>query len=370
MDRSLVSIVVATASGAPMRSSRPKPLHLLCGRPMVAYVLDALAGAAVTEAAVVAGREADRLRARVSAEAAPMPLRFTEQTGGRGMGHATLVGLTSLDDHGIGGDEDDVVVIPSDVPLIRAEVLQDLLRTHAEDAAAATLLTAELDDPGGHPRITRDRRGRVAAIVADADVIGEERSIREVSLGVMVVRRGLFAPALRRGAPRFGGEHRLIDVVEVLAETGHPIATHQLAEAAAGDLSPVDSRRQLADAESELRRRTNDHWLDRGVTMVDPSRTYIDATVRLGTDVTLFPGTMLQGDCVIGDGAEIGPDTRLVGTTVGRDCVIEKAMATDAAVGDGARVGPFAVLHPGSSVKAGAVTGPFYAADGPAETSD
>ncbi len=337
---------------------------------MVAYILDALGGAGATEAAVVAGRDVDRLRERVAADAATMPLRFAEQIGGRGMGHATLVGLATLDDHGIGGDEDHVIVIPADVPLVQPDVLRDLVTTHVDSAATATLLTAEVAAADGWPRITRDRRGRVASVVVDADALGEERLIGEISLGVMVVQRGLFAAALRRAAPRFGGEHRLIDVVEVLAEAGHPIATHPSEQAdPRADLRPVDSRRQLADAEAELRRRTNEHWLDRGVTMLDPSRTYIDATVRLGTDVTLFPGTMLQGDCEVGDGSEIGPDTRLVGTRVGRDAVVEKAMARDAVVGDGARVGPFAVLDAGAEVSAGAVTGPFYAAGGPADAT-
>ena len=127
------------------------------------------------------------------------------------------------------------------------------------------------------------------------------------------------------------------------------------------DARPVDNRRLLADAEAELRRRTNLRWLDRGVTMIDPSRTYIDATVELGIDVTLFPGTMLQGSTVVGDGCEIGPDTRLDRCNVGRDSVIEKTMARLAVVGDNCRVGPFAVLEPGSELPDGETTGPFYA---------
>jgi bifunctional UDP-N-acetylglucosamine pyrophosphorylase/glucosamine-1-phosphate N-acetyltransferase len=122
----------------------------------------------------------------------------------------------------------------------------------------------------------------------------------------------------------------------------------------------VNDRVQLAAAEAELRRRTNERWLRQGVTMIDPERTYLDTTVRLAPDVTLFPGVILQGATVVGERAEIGPDTRLVDCTVGADAVVASTAGVDAEVGVGARVGPFAVLEPGSSIAAGAVTGPFY----------
>jgi bifunctional UDP-N-acetylglucosamine pyrophosphorylase/glucosamine-1-phosphate N-acetyltransferase len=125
----------------------------------------------------------------------------------------------------------------------------------------------------------------------------------------------------------------------------------------------INDRAQLAVAEAELRDRTNDRWMLLGVTMLDPERTYIDATVELGTDVTLFPGTVLQGRTVVEEGAEIGPDTRLVDCTVRRGAVVEQTVGRLAEVGAGARVGPFASLAPGSRVAAGAVTGPFYAGE-------
>ncbi len=119
---------------------------------------------------------------------------------------------------------------------------------------------------------------------------------------------------------------------------------------------------QLARAEAELRRRTNERWLRLGVTMLDPDRTYIDATVELAPDVTLFPGTMLQGRCVVGAGAELGPDTRLVDCVVGAGAIVDQTVGRDAEVGEHAVVGPFAVLEPGSLVPASTRTGAFYTA--------
>ena len=224
------------------------------------------------------------------------------------------------------------------------------------------MLAAELDDPTGHPRLIRDRRGAITAVRDPDDLVGDEEEITEVSLGVLCVRRGLLAPAARRTSPGFDdGRHRLADVVSVLAETGHPV-TSARHDGDPRSLRPVDDRRQLSEAEAELRRRTNLRWLDRGVTMLDPQRTYIDATVQLGIDVTLFPGTMLQGNTVVGDGCEIGPDSRIDRCVVGRGSVIEKTMARGARIGDGCRVGPFAVIEPGAELPDRTVTGPFYAA--------
>ena len=149
------------------------------------------------------------------------------------------------------------------------------------------------------------------------------------------------------------------DVVEVLTGSGHACETVLIDHP--GDLIPVNDRVQLAEAEAELRRRTNRHWLSMGVTMVDPERTYIDVTVRLGTDVTIFPGTILQGATTIGSGCELGPDTRLDRCTVGNNTRIEKTTASLANIGDDCEVGPFAVLEPGADIAHGTRTGPFYA---------
>jgi bifunctional UDP-N-acetylglucosamine pyrophosphorylase/glucosamine-1-phosphate N-acetyltransferase len=148
-------------------------------------------------------------------------------------------------------------------------------------------------------------------------------------------------------------------VVGVLASMGHRIGTF---EATPEETPGVNDRWQLALAERELRNRTNRHWLLNGVTMLDPRQTFIDVTVQLGRDVTLYPGTILQGDTVVGDGCDIGPDTRLTDCRVSSGCVVEHTVGVDSEIGSDAHVGPFAHLPAGSSVAAGAVTGAFYTA--------
>lgn len=353
-----------------MRSVRPKPIHLLCGRAMASYVLETLGAAGVRQAVVVTGSDGGRVSKRLLEDPPGFPVRFAEQRANLGAGDAVLAGVNSFDDF---DDDEDLLIVPADLPLLRPSTLNQLLEAHRSSGAACTVLTADAADPTLRPapnwtlsdRIVRDRHGRVASIDGDDSRLPDDevdpRGVEEVSLGVYCVRRGLLAPALRRSAAEsLEGRATLSDIVEVLTGSGHACETAMIDHP--GDLIPVNDRLQLAEAEAELRRRTNRHWLSMGVTMVDPDRTYIDVTVRLGTDITIFPGTILQGATSIGSGCEIGPDTRLDRCQVGNNARIEKTTASLAIVGDDCNVGPFAVLEPGSEIADGTTTGPFYAA--------
>jgi bifunctional UDP-N-acetylglucosamine pyrophosphorylase/glucosamine-1-phosphate N-acetyltransferase len=357
--RPLHAIVLAAGQGTRMRSARPKPLHMLCGRPLVRYVLDAVADCDADRAVVVVGFGANLVVKTLQEDPGPVPLEFVEQRVQRGTGDAVAVGLTGLPDDGDDADDGDVLVLPGDTPLVRPETLAALVLEHRLSGAACTLLTARLDDPTGYGRVIRDRDGRVRRIVEHRDAGGAELAIDEVNTSIYVFRRGLLAPALRRIAPdNSQAELYLTDVVAVLAGAGHPVVS--LAAADAGETQGVNDRSQLAVAEAELRRRTNERWMLEGVSIVDPSATYIDAGVVLAPDVTLFPDTLLQGATTIGAGSEIGPGCRLADTTIGERCRVSETVSAHAEIGDDAVVGPFAVLEPGDRVASGARTGPFY----------
>jgi bifunctional UDP-N-acetylglucosamine pyrophosphorylase / glucosamine-1-phosphate N-acetyltransferase len=361
--RPLFAVVLAAGQGTRMRSSRPKPLHMLCGRPLVRYVLDAVAdGETETDrAVVVVGYGAEMVIKTLQEDPGPVPLEFVEQRVQRGTGDAVAVGLTGLpdDDLGLDADDGDVIVLPGDTPLVRPETIAALVREHRLSGAACTLLTARLDDPTGYGRVVRDKEGRVRRIVEHRDADATERAIDEVNTSIYVFRRGLLAPALRRLTPENSqGELYVTDVVEVLARAGHPVVS--LVADDPVETQGVNDRAQLAEAEAELRRRTNARWMREGVGMVDPDATYVDTTVVLAPDVVLFPGTVLQGSTVVGPGTEIGPATRLSDTRVGARAKVNETVATLAEIGDDAVVGPFAVLEPGSRVGEGVRTGPFY----------
>ncbi len=346
-----------------MRSERPKPLHLLCGRAMLLYVLDALGETPVERAVVVVGHGAERVTKKLQEDGPDLLLEFVEQHEQRGTGDAVSVGLTGMPAGGV--DDGDIIVLPGDTPLLRPATISSLLEEHRRTDAAATILTAVLDDPTGYGRVVRTKDDRVSRIVEESDAADDQKAIDEINTSIYCFRESLLAPALRRLSPENAqGEYYLTDVIEVLHDAGHPVRT--VVSDDPTETNGVNDRIQLSAAEGELRTRTNLRWMQAGVTMLDPVRTYLDTTVELAPDVTLFPGTMLQGQTVVGANSEIGPDTRLVDTLVGANARVEKAMARDATIGDSARVGPFAVLEPGAEVPSGSTTGPFYTAE-PAE---
>jgi bifunctional UDP-N-acetylglucosamine pyrophosphorylase/glucosamine-1-phosphate N-acetyltransferase len=362
--RPLSAIVLAAGEGTRMKSARPKPLHVLCGRPMVLHILDALSELPLDRAVVVVGHGAERVTKALSEQAKPdLPIEFVEQHVQKGTGDAVAVALTAFGDEiDVDGEDGDLLVLPGDTPLLRPQTLAALVKAHRQSDAAATLLTAVLPDPTGYGRIVRGKDERVRRVVEHKDATDEERKIDEINTSIYCFRRGVLAPALRRLTPdNSQGEYYLTDVIGVLHDAGYNVVSM----VAADPMEPagINDRAQLAAAEAELRDRTNDKWMLQGVTMLDPERTYIDATVQLAPDVTLFPGTVLQGRTIVETGAEIGPDTRLVDCTVRAGAVVEQTVGRLAEIGAGATVGPFASLAPGSRVAPGAVTGPFFAGE-------
>lgn len=345
-----------------MRSNRPKPLHMICGRSMVMHVIHALEYVKVDRTVVVVGHGADQVSQKVQ-QTAPhwANVTFVEQTVQRGTGDAAMVGMTAIPGDDL-DDDSSVIILNGDAPLLRAETIDELVSHHLANGYAATMLTTVVDDPTGYGRIIRASSkagaGRIVGIIEERDADLEQRAIREINPGMYIIRRDVLGPALRKLRPdNSQGEYYLTDVIKVLAGMGHQIGTLDAPEV---ETRGVNDRWQLALAERELRNRTNRFWLLNGVTMLDPRQTFIDVTVQLGRDVTLFPGTMLQGTTTVGDGCEIGPHCRLTDTSVGDGSIIENSVARGATVGAGAHVGPFASLGVGSAVEAGATTGPFY----------
>ena len=369
---SLYAIVLAAGEGTRMRSLRPKPLHLICGRPMVMHVIHSLSGVQPTQTVIVVGHGADQVTARVTTDSPGWAnVSFASQVVQRGTGDAVSVGLTALDQRVATtaasdrlAEHDDmstILVLPGDTPLLRRETIDNLVAQHEASGHAATVLVAQLNDPTGYGRVVRSKDGKVLRIVEQRDASDDERQIKEINTSIYAFRRDLLGPALRRVTPNNAqSEYYLTDVVAVLADMGHQVGA---VVADAPETQGVNDRWQLALAERELRARTNRFWLLNGVTMFDPRQTFIDVDVHIERDVTLYPGTMLQGDTRIGAASQIGPNTRLVNCVVGANSFVESTSATDSLIGDNAKVGPFAHLSSGSRVTDGQTTGAFYDSD-------
>ncbi len=353
-------IVLAAGEGTRMRSSRPKPLHMICGRAMVLHVIHSVEKLRPQRTAVVVGHGAEQVTKKVH-ERAPdwSNVVFVEQVEQNGTGDAAAIGMSALpgDDY---DDESTVVVLPGDTPLLLPETLDELVATHVANGNAATLLTSMMDDPTGYGRVIRKTDGQVARIVEQRDAAPDELDVREVCTSIYAFRRDLLGPALRTlTTDNSQGEYYLTDVISVLAGMGHRVGCVQAPPA---ETQGVNDRWQLALAERELRARTNRHWLLNGVTMLDPRQTFIDVTVTIGRDVTLYPGTILQGSTAVGDACEIGPDAQLTDCAIGAGATVRQAVGDDAEVGPDAVVGPYAHLPAGSSIAAGTTTGAFYTA--------
>lgn len=361
--RPLSAIVLAAGEGTRMKSATPKPLHRLCGRPMILHVLDTLSGLPIDRAVIVVDHNANEVTKAIQAEApADLAIEFVEQLEARGTGDAVAVGLTGFPDSFAGElDEGDLVVLPGDTPLVRPATLADLVREHRLQDAAATVLTAKLDDPFGYSRVLRSKDGRVSRILDDADCSPEERDVDEVASQIYCFRHGVLAPALRRlSSDNALREYFITDTVAVLHGAGYIVATVVADDPM--EAAGVNDRSQLAAAEAELRARVNNRWMRAGVTMCDPESTYIDVSVQLGRDVTLMPGVVLEGRTRIGDGSVIGPGCHLVDCDLGEAVRITNSVGERAVIGDHAVIGAFSVLEPGTRLARGERVGAFFGA--------
>ncbi len=350
MERMTAAVVLAAGAGTRMRSARPKPLQQVCGRPLTAYVLEALALPEISATVVVVGHQAAWVEKDLSAElAARRAVIFTHQAEQLGTGHAVAVARPVLSE--VVGDDGDVLIVPGDTPLLEGPTIRSLLAAHAASAAALTLLTVELDDPHGYGRVERARDGQPARIVEEADATEAQRAIGEVNSGVMVVRAGVLWPALRRiDRANAQGEYYLTDLVAVLHDGGHETAAVLLQDAE--QVAGVNDRSQLAAAEAVVRRRIVEGWLIRGVDIWDPATTHVDATVLLEPDAAILPGTVLRGRTRVGAGARVGPHAYLRDVVVGARARVGTVEARNVRIAPGARVASFQVLEPGSTVEA------------------
>ena len=335
-----------------MKSATPKVLHELCGRSLVGHVLAAAGELEPENLVVVVGHAREKVGAHL-AEIDPA-VRTAVQAEQNGTGHAVRIALDELG----GGVDGIVVVVCGDTPLLTGETLRRLAATHSSDGNAVTVLSAEVPDATGYGRIVRDDTGAVTEIVEHKDATETQRSIREINSGVFAFDGQLLADALKKvRTDNSQGEEYLTDVLGILREAGHRVGA-----SVAGDhreIAGINNRVQL----SEARRILNDRLLTRamlaGVTVVDPATTWVDVTVTFDQDSVVHPGTQLHGTTHLGEGAEVGPNSRLKDTRVEAGARVDNTVADGAHVGPGATVGPYAYLRPGTRLGAKSKVGTY-----------
>jgi bifunctional UDP-N-acetylglucosamine pyrophosphorylase/glucosamine-1-phosphate N-acetyltransferase len=341
---------MAAGKGTRLKSRTPKVLHPIAGRPVLWHVLRAVRAVRADPLVVVVGHNGDEVEEAVRSWELTFPVRFVDQGAMLGTGHAVMVAERAV------RRAEDVVVLPGDNPLITGIMLRDLLRLHRRARAAATMLAASVEDPTGYWRMIREG-DRFLRAVDEAEATSGELAIREVATSVYAFRReDLFRalPALSRDNAQ--NEYYLPDVLAILADKGEDI---RVLAADFGGALDVNSRGSMAAAVSALRRRINQGLMDRGVTIEDPDRTYIDVEVSVGADTAIRPGTHLRGTTRIGEGCTIGPDADIADSTVGPEAVVERSVVREARIGPRAVVGPYTHLRPGTVLAADTKAGSF-----------
>jgi bifunctional UDP-N-acetylglucosamine pyrophosphorylase/glucosamine-1-phosphate N-acetyltransferase len=335
-------IVLAAGEGTRMRSRTPKVLHPLAGRGLLVHVLRAVAPLGARRRIVVLGHGRDQVERSLAGIVPAVTPVVQERRGGTG--HAVRVALAALGSEPPAGP---IVVLPADVPLLRPATMVELLAAHHAGGAAATVLTAVVDDPFGYGRVVRGQSGEVLAIVEQRDADAATAAIDEINTGVYVFDSDALVSAIGRlTTDNAQGEEYLTDVVGLLVGDGLDVGAHALDDP--DEALGVNDRIQLATAGRVLRDRITRAAMLAGTTIVDPETTWIDADVTLEPDTTLLPGTHLHGNTVVSTGATVGPDCSLTDTFVGSDATISRTTATRAHIGPGSVIGPYTYLRPGT----------------------
>jgi bifunctional UDP-N-acetylglucosamine pyrophosphorylase / glucosamine-1-phosphate N-acetyltransferase len=319
---------MAAGLGTRMRSDVPKHLHPILGRRMVDWVLTSTKGIGVGPTVIVAAP---------ATAAAFDGMDVAVQEGPRGTGDAVRCARSALE-----GRADDILVLSGDTPLLTTGLLRDLVDTHRDADAVATVLSFEPDDPRQYGRVLRAADGTLAAIVEHRDATGAQRAVREVNSSIYVFRADRLWPVLDRLMPHNAqGELYLTDSVGILAAEGERVAVHKGGNPV--ETEGVNTRVELAAAAAVLRDRINEAHMLAGVTIVDPASTWIDAEATLEADAVIHPFTIIRGESRVAARAEVGPH----------------AVVVDSTIGEAALVGPFCYLRPGTVLEAGAKAGTF-----------
>lgn len=314
----LGAVILAAGKGTRLKTERPKVLHEVCGRPMLAYVIDACRAAGVRDCVIVVGYGKDQV---IAAFRDDPYLTFVEQSPQMGTGHAVMVCRAAIQ-----GRFDHLLVLCGDAPLVRTETIQAMLERHLQERAAATLATSLLEDPTGYGRIWRDAEQRLLGIVEHRDCTPAQRAICEINPGYYAFKLPEFLEALDQTKPNNAkNEYYITDTIELLIKAGRRVTA--VTSVAPQDVFGINSRQDLALVNRVMRERILDRHMSAGVTIVDPASTWIDARAEIGGDTVILPHVYVAGPARIGAGCRIGPFAFLSGARH---------------VADGATVAPFA----------------------------
>ena len=330
------AVILAAGQVTRMKSKLPKVLHKALGKPMVQWVIDCLTQAGVEDKIAVLGHGGEQVAQVVEQQAA-----IVYQAEQLGTGHAVMQAVPALAE-----ENECVLVICGDTPLLRAQTIQALIEKHQTEGNAVTLLTAYAENPTGYGRIVRDEQ-QITAIVEQKDASEEQKLIKEINTGTYCFDQNFLVQYLATlNTNNAQKEYYLTDLIKIANEHQLPVGGFVLADF--NESLGVNNRIQLSQAEAVLRQRKCEEVMLAGVTLIDPTATYIGADVVIGNDTVIYPNVVLEGKTVIGSDNVIGMNCRFVDSVIGDGNDIQSTVITESTVGNGCKIGPMAYLRPGT----------------------
>jgi len=345
---SIVAVILAAGEGTRIKSNVPKVLHPLGGRPLVSYAVDTARATTGAAPVLIVGHGAEAVRETVGEGAV-----FVEQIERLGTGHAVLQARETLQ-----GQADQVLVTYADMPLLTADTLRRLVEQQGQNSGPITMLTLVHDNPRGFGRVIRGQSGAVLRVVEEAVATPEELAVRELNAGVYCFdAEWLWSRVDHIPLSLPKREYYLTDMVGMAVAEG--LRVEAVVTQDSSETLGINTRVHLAEAESALRHRINEGWMLDGVTILDPSTTYIEPGVTLGQDTTIWPNTHLRGGTAIGENCDIGSNTIIVDCQIGNRCRVVASVLESAVMEDGSDIGPFGHLRKGARLCEGAHMGNF-----------
>lgn len=332
------SIILAAGKGTRMKSKFPKVVHKVCGKEMVNHVIDVCKNSGVNDIVAILGHESEVVKSKL-----PEYTMIAMQTEQLGTGHAVMMAKEYIN------DEDIIVVLCGDTPLVKEETLKKLFDYHIENEYHTTVLTTVVDNPTGYGRIIRDENSDLLKIVEQKDASEEEKLAKEINSGIYCFN----GKSLRESLDLLDnnnaqGEYYLTDTIQIMRNKGLKVGAFN--GSTIEELMGVNSRVELSRAEQIMRQRINESHMVNGVTIIDTNSTYIEAGVEIGNDTVIYPGTMLMGSTKIGSSCIIGMNCSITNSEIGDYTEVKNSTIVDSVVGENTTVGPYAYLRPKSNI--------------------
>ncbi len=342
------ALILAAGKGTRMKSELPKVLHKVAGKKMVDHVIQACKEAGVERPILIVGHQGEKVQAALGSE-----LDFVFQHQQLGTGHAVMQAEELLKEF-----NGSLLVLCGDTPLVQGTTLTNLVEKHIKTKAVATVLTALMEDPTGYGRIIRGNKGTVERIVEQKDATEEQLKTQEINTGAYCFDSKELYKALQSVTPANSqGEYYLTDVLEIFVKNGQMVQAEVIRDPK--ELMGVNHRIQLAEAEKEMRIRKAEKLMLEGVTIIDPSSSFIDWDVSIGMDTVIHPFTIIEGQSTIGRDCEIGPSCRFKDVTIGNNVIVQNSILLESTVDEEVNIGPYAYIRPGTKLGKGVKVGDF-----------